>query len=134
MSRKIILFCCLATLWLLALVGCSTVGPLCRSEEKVRASILKRTPLGCSRVQVSAFIKQQRWTIYSEGRYEGFMTRPPGQDGTHSVAAGTTFVARDIGTTHLVMFPFATDVLAYWDFDNSGRLIDVWVDQQTDAP
>ena len=59
--------------------------------------------------------------------------RRPGQNEAHSVEVGTSFVACELGTTHFVTFPFETIKYGYWGFDKSGRLIDVWVDQQTDA-
>ena len=123
---------CLAAVFYILLVGCSAVGPLCRSEEKIRASILKRTPVGCSSNQVYAFIKQQRWQVNGENRRRGFQKHLVGRAG--SVEVGRSYVCCDIGVTHFVFFPFATDVLAYWGFDKSGHLIDVWVDRQTDAP
>jgi predicted small lipoprotein YifL len=116
------------------LAGCSAAGPLYRSDEKVRASILKRTPLGSSSDQVNALIKEQHWTVRSESRDKGFMMRRTGQNEAHSVEVGSSFVACELGTTHFVMFPFETIKFAYWGFDVSGRLIDVWVDEETDAP
>ena len=134
MNRKTTLLCCLAAVFSLVLVGCSTVGPLCRSDEKVRASILKRTTLGCSSDQVYAFIKEHRWPVHSESRDRGFMMRRTGQNEAHSVEIGSSFVACELGTTHFVMFPFETIKFGYWGFDKSGHLIDVWVHQDTDGP
>ncbi len=130
MSRNRKLARCLAAMFALLLAGCSTVGPLCRSDEKIRASVLKRTPLRCSRDQVYAFIKQHRWPVYYESRDRGFMMSRPGQP---SVEVGSRAVGCELGVTHFVYFPFETTVLAYWGFDKSGRLIDLWIDQQTDA-
>ena len=39
MNRKTTLLSCLTSVFILMLVGCSTVGPLCRSDEKVRVDI-----------------------------------------------------------------------------------------------
>src|SRR5579872_3584113 len=104
MSSKTNLFYCLAPALVLILVGCSTTGPLCRSDEKIRSSILKGTPLGCSSGQVYAFIKKQHWAVRSESHDRGFMMRRPGQNIAHSVEVGSSFVACDLGTTHFVMF------------------------------
>jgi len=123
---------CLVAAFVLLFVGCSSVGPLSRSEEKIRASVLKRTHLGCSSDQVYAFIKEQHWQVDGESPDNGFHKTFVGRAG--SVEVGSSYVSCDIGVTHFVFFPFATDVLAYWGFDKSGRLIDVWIDQQTDAP
>src|SRR5436189_3522482 len=100
MSRKSTFLYCLATVLALVLVACSTAGPLCRSDEKLRASILKRTPLGSSSDQVYAFIKDQRWVVHSESHDKGFMMRRPGQNEAHSVEVGTSFVACVLGKTH----------------------------------
>lgn len=59
--------------------------------------------------------------------------RRPGQNEGHSVEVGSSFVACVLGTTHFVMFPFETTKYAYWGFDKNGRLIDVRVDEDTDA-
>ncbi len=60
--------------------------------------------------------------------------RSPGQNEAHLVEVGSSFVACVLGTTHFVMFPFETTKYAYWGFDKSGRLIGVWIDEDTDAP
>jgi hypothetical protein len=96
-------------------------------------SILKRTPLGCSSDQVYVFIQGNNWPIYRESRVGGFTMRLPGRNEAHSPKVGSSFVACELGTTHFVMFPFETTKLAYWGFDESGRLVDVWVDEETDA-
>src|SRR5438067_12369842 len=98
MNPKTTLLCCLGVGLALCLGGCSTVGPLCRSDEEVRASILKRTPLGCSSDQVYALIREQRWPIHSESRDKGFMMRRPAQNEAHSIEVGTRFVACELGT------------------------------------
>ncbi len=113
---------------LLVLVGCSSVRPLCRSDESIRASLLKRTPLGSSTNQVYAFIKQHQWPIYRESADTGFTMRLPGRNEAHSPVVGSSFVACELGTTCFVMFPFETMKFAYWGFDKSGHLIEVWVD------
>ncbi|MGA2174066.1 MAG: hypothetical protein ABSH38_03675 [Verrucomicrobiota bacterium] len=94
---------------------------------------MKRTPLGCSSDQVYAFIKEQHWSVHSESHDKGFVMRRPGQNEAHSVEVGSSFVACELGTTHFTMFPFETTKYAYWGFDKNGHLIDVWVDEDTDA-
>src|SRR5262249_33838844 len=88
---------------LLAVVGCSSARPLCRSDESIRSSLLKRTPIGCSNDQVYAFIKKNRWPVYKESRDEGFTMRLPGRNEAHSPVVGSSFVACELGTTHFVM-------------------------------
>lgn len=60
--------------------------------------------------------------------------RIPGQSEAHAVEVGNSFVACELGSTHFVMFPFETIKIAYWGFNKSGSLIDVWVDEETDTP
>jgi hypothetical protein len=121
---------CMAAIFALLLVGCSAIGPLSRSDEKIRASILKQTPLSCSWEEVHAFVKAQRWPILYESRDKGLLQSSASRG---EVAIGIGTVECELGVTHFVLFPFHTDVLAYWVFDKNGRLTDVWVDQQTDA-
>jgi hypothetical protein len=92
--------------------------------------------LNTSRCWISlyAFIKEQHWSVHSESPDKGFVMRRPGQNEAQSVEAGSSVVACELGTTHFVMFPFETTKYAYCGFDKSGHLIDVWVDEDTDAP
>jgi hypothetical protein len=125
--------CWLSAALFLAVVGCSSVRPLCRSDESIRASLLKQTPLGTSSDRVYAFITEQRWPIYRESRDAGFTMHLPGRNEAHSPVVGSSFVACKLGTTHFVMFPFETMKYAYWGFDKSGHLVEIWVDQDTGA-
>lgn len=124
MNQKVRLLCILALT--LALTGCSTstIGPLWKSNDKIRASILKQTPLGTPKEQVEAFIKQQPWTASDNETRVGDLRGEPGVE---------SIISYDIGTTHFSMFPFATDVIAYWGFDWHGRLVDVSVVENTNA-
>jgi hypothetical protein len=132
MNRKLTLFCCLATISI-TMAGCSTARPLCRSDEKIRASILKRTPVGCSSDRVYALIREEHWPRHDEGPSAGFQKIAPGLSESHSPVVGDSFVACELGVTHFVMFPFETVKYAYWAFDTSGHVIDVWVVEDTDA-
>ncbi len=133
MTRNRTFVCWLATLSAFVLVGCSAIGPLSKSDDKICASILKRTPVGCSSDSVFAFIKQERWSIHAESKHEGFTKIVPGLGRAQSPVVGSSFVACELGTTHFVMFPFETVKYAYWGFDTSGHLVDVWIDEDTDA-
>jgi|ERR1700722_4689883 len=121
---------CVAAISVLLLVGCSAIGPLSRSDEKIRASVLQQTPLGCSWEEVHAFIKQHDWPIIYESRDKGLRQKSASRG---EVVIGIGTVECELGVTHFVLFPFHTDVLAYWEFDKNGRLTEVWIDQQTDA-
>src|ERR1051326_6906906 len=92
----------LSSILLLALIGCSSVRPLCRSDESIRASLLKRTPVGCPSDQVYAFIKKHRWHVYRESRDAGFTMRLPGRNEANSPVGGSSFVACELGATRFV--------------------------------
>ena len=90
--------------------------------------------MGSSTEEVRAFIKQQRWRITHESLDNGLMEGGADPNKPHSGEVGASYIACDLGTTHFVMFPFETIKLGYWLFDKSGRLIEMRVDQETDAP
>src|SRR5271155_3557013 len=90
---------------MISMQKCSKKGAR-QSDEKIRASILKQTPLGCSSDQVSAFIKEKHWSVNSESRDKEFVMHRPVQNETHSVEDGSSFLACELGATHFVMFPF----------------------------
>src|SRR5215469_15367782 len=98
------------------------VGPLCFSHEKVRAQILKRTPLGCSTNLVLAFINKYHWPPCSEPPGPELGRVPPEWLMPGPTPDGNYVEERDIGTTHFYCPPFETDVIAYWVFDKNGRL------------
>src|SRR3954447_21703977 len=112
---------------LFIVVGCSSVRPLCRSDERIRSSLLKQTPLGSSADQVYTFIKEHHWPLHGESHDAGFTMRLPGRNEASSPVVGDSFVACKLGTTHFVMFPFETMKYAYWGFDKGGHLVEVWV-------
>jgi hypothetical protein len=124
MSSKNIYLYCLSAMLALALVGCSSIGRLSRSDDEVRDSILKCTPLGSSRENVKAFIKQHHWAVSKD--FTPGQTPDPGR-------IGGTMEERNLGSTLFANFPFETDVIAYWVFDKNNHLVDVCVIHDTDA-
>src|SRR2546423_10282290 len=93
----------LVIVFALLLVGCSTVGPLSKSDEKIRASILKRTPLGSTYDQVHAFVERQRWLDRIHYEQRGFFIHPPGLE---QIEVGHRSIRGHLGTTYLIFFPF----------------------------
>jgi hypothetical protein len=92
-----------------------------RSEASIRASLLKQKPLGSSLSDVHAFVEKRRWIDRSYIGTTGFYEQEPGEP-AHTV--GVSSICGQLGYYYL---PFRTDVTAFWGFDASGRLIDVWV-------
>jgi len=98
-----------------------------RSEASIRASLIKRTPLGSSSSDVRAFVAKEGWLDRSYVGTSGFYKQEPGEP-AHEV--GVSSICGQLGHYWL---PFRTDVTAFWGFDTNGHLIDVWVWKTTDA-
>ncbi len=99
------------------------------SESKIRASLLKQTPLGSSLSEVRALVAKRGWLDQSyTGTNSGYYRQEPGE------RAYTVGVASICGQLGHYYHPFRTDVTAFWGFNADERLIDVWVWKTTDAP
>jgi hypothetical protein len=133
MILKRTLATCLIVTFALLFVGCSTNSiPLSKSPDHLREWMLARTPLGTSPNEVYTYIKHQQWEIDEEVKKDGTLRQFEGHAMNLKIVASS--VKCDLGITHYVYFPFPTEVYATWAFDSDNRLVDVWVDQQTDAP
>jgi len=109
----------------LLIASCSPM----RSETSIRASLLKHTPVGSSASEVRAFAEKKGWLDQTyAGTNLGFYKQEPGEP---PYPVGVSSLRGDLGHYYL---PFRTDVAAFWGFDTNGRLIDVWVWKETDAP
>ena len=112
-----------------AMIGWKLAG-LRRSETELRDSLLTATPIGSTRDAVDALKKKQRWKSESVRLNAGFFKQEAGKQNT---IVGVSSVRATLG--NYWTFPFlATDVSAYWGFDDKDRLIDVWVWKTIDAP
>ena len=117
------------TVLALLLACCSAARPLCRSEASIRASLLKRTPLGSTYKHVQTFRKNQQWPGTSYKLPSDLRTSA----GQPQIDPAHTWITAHLGTERLSFPPFATDVFAYWEFDTNNLLIQIWVDKETDA-
>ena len=108
--------------------GCLLISQsLLRSESNIRASLLKRTPIGSDAAEVRSCVQSSGWL---DPRYigsSGFLKQEPGR---RNEIVGVSSICGQLGHYWL---PFRTDVTAFWGFDNAGKLIDVWVWKTTDA-
>ena len=106
MNTKSTMILAIFTTLVLLMLGCSPAWPLHRSEDSIRASLLKRTPVGTSHEKVEAYVGQWRgWTVHDLGSQE---------------------IDVDLGayTTSLAS---ATMVSAQWYFDTNGCLYKISV-------
>ena len=106
------------------------LNPLRAPPERIRATLLRETPLGTSIEQVRAFVDSHYGPNRTHVESKGFLK----QDGGESVAVGVTSVEADLGQYYDIPFPFPVFVTAYWGFDQRGRLIDVRVMKTADGP
>ena len=95
-------------------------SPLRRPDARVRAWVLKQTPLGSNVSDVESVITKRGWFVYrSAGGYDG----PWDFSGT--------FVRGELGDYQGL--PWRTSVTAFWEFDASNRLTNVRIWRTTDS-
>ena len=98
---------------------------LFRSEASIRASLLRQTPLGSSSSDVRAFVDKQGWLVRN---YVGSTSFLKQESGRPSEVVGVTSIEGNLGDF------LNRNVTAYWGFDSSNRLMDIWVWKTYDAP
>jgi hypothetical protein len=98
---------------------------LFRSEASIRASLLRQTPLGSSSSDVRAFVDQQGWLVRNYAGSTGFLKQ---ESGRPSEVVGVTSIEGNLGDF------LNRNVTAYWGFDSSNRLMDIWVWKTYAAP
>ena len=101
----------------LVVVGCSAARPLHRSEASIKASLLKRTPLGTSRTDVRKFIARQGWKVEQDSR----------------VPAGAPCPRENVFFGSYFIFFGECDVYGVWTFDAAEKLIDLSVQKSHDV-
>ncbi len=106
------------------LLGCVTYR---RDSEAIREDLLELTPLGSGFAEVEAKLKK-KYTNVQKSLNTGFLRRVI--DGEELVGAKAIWV--DIGNYRTGLFS-TTFVAAYWGFDQSGKLIDIWVRKDVDS-
>lgn len=102
---------------IVVILGAWELTGLRRSEHSIRNTVIEITPLGSTPEFVLASVREHGWRI----------------NGHHYVSGGTSISAsRDYrGFPYYIL---VSSVNVYWDFDSSGRLIEVRVSKTTDGP
>jgi hypothetical protein len=98
---------------------------LLRSEASIRTSLLKQTPLGTSSTDVRAFVSKQDWLVRNYIGSTGFDKQ---ESGKPNEVVGVTSIEGNLGDF------LNMNATAFWGFDSSNRLIDIWVWKTYDAP
>jgi hypothetical protein len=90
---------------------------LFRPEARIRASLLKQTPLGTGKTEVRTLVEKQGWVDPSSKEQSYFRFNLSG--GVSVTAIG--------GRLGHYCFPRSMVVSAIWEFDPSNRLVDISV-------
>lgn len=93
-----------------------------RPEARIRASLLKQTPLGTDKTEVRTLVEKQGWVDPSSKEQSYFRFNLSG--GVSVTAIG--------GRLGHYSFPHSTVVSATWEFDSSNRLVDILVIKVSD--
>jgi hypothetical protein len=96
-------------------------NPLRRPEAEIRADLLREAPLGSSTAQVETMIRRHGWKLSGPLANTGFYdqrTRPARETGAQHLRAS-------LGDYQDI--PWEANVTVFWGFDQSGRLMDIWV-------
>ena len=94
-------------------------NPLRKPDAQLRAWLLDQTPVGSSRSDVKAILKERGWYT------DGFATTQPRP-------ARYPFLAGDLGGYQGL--PWYVFVDAFWEFDNNEKLVNVRVRRIIDSP
>lgn len=114
-----------------ATIGCAAVGvlyssnPLRRNPVLIREKFLLDKPIGTPISEIEHWLageKKLRYEKINAGFRKSYPP-PPAVIGVQSIEA-------NLGEYRTI---FVTSVVAYWGFDERGKLVDVWVRKTTDA-
>jgi hypothetical protein len=97
------------------LFGSCTTHFLRKPEDQIRASLLKRTPVGTSRDSVEAYLEKRGWQNYTA----------PGQRQPISARLGSY--------QHGMLYAPTTDVWAKWLIGTNDQVLDIQVTKNTRA-
>jgi hypothetical protein len=89
--------------------------PLRRSDEGVRAWVLRKTPVGLSSEEIRPVARKQGWTISDDYKERG----------------GRRTIRGELG--RYLSVPFYTYVTVFWTFDDSNRVMDVRIWKTVDG-
>lgn len=131
---KIIIYTLLALLVItvgMFLISCSS-NPLRKSEEQIRESIIKLTPIGTSMDAVLKIVENHEgWQTLGVNYERGFTRQSPEDSGNglgYSII-GEKAIGVNIGK--YLDGIFYTQVSIHWGFDENSNLIDIWVHKTT---
>jgi hypothetical protein len=114
----------------LLITGCSAARPLHRSHASIRASLLKRTPLGTSKQQVERFVAKEGWRVSHDNAY--LLPRAVKQGGGPPVPTNVQNVLMaDFGGYFI--FLGTREIYGLWGFDADGHLVDIWIYKERDT-
>ena len=112
-------------------------NPLRWSDERIRAYMLKRTPVGTNMEDVINIIeKNKKWKIDTISNNGGYMLQhgSPTFVTPYNIdfggAIGTQSIRANLGEYRNI---FVTDVLVFFGFDENSRLVDLHVRKDIDA-
>ena len=113
-----------------ALVGSCAAPSIHGSEDSIRASLLKRTPVGTPRAAVEAYLNKRGWDYRSSPSY----TRPIfGADSQPRLDVRESISAKLGDYREGMLYAPLTDVWATWLIGTNSQLVDVRVLKYTRA-
>jgi len=133
--RRIIINISIAILVvILSIVLGSLLSPLRRSDERIKADMLKLTPIGMSMEDAKAIIENNdKWKVRHilDGGYTysaGVPIGPhQGGDSLPGVRVGVTTMEVDIGFYNFFVFIFKEEISIFYGFDEDSKLVDIAV-------
>jgi hypothetical protein len=118
------------TLRNIAIAACSLMFCLavvsCADTTDVRRELLKQTPIGSSMEQVADYCAKLNLRL-NRSNTSGYLNQETGE----TVGKKSIWATIDERKTNPLM---VVTVVAYWGFDENGKLLDIWVWKVTDAP
>jgi hypothetical protein len=121
--QKVIGFAAVAFLGSLALV--ESFNWLRWSESRIQNMLLAETPVASSKSEVARFIRGRNWSSERSHREEFGIPKGGGK------LVGSSSIKVYLGSYQDI--PFRAHVVAYWGFDEDGRLIEIWVRKEWDG-
>jgi hypothetical protein len=116
----------IAAIFAFGLLGFTALNPLRMPESFIEASLLRMAPLGSSSDEVQRALAKKGYgaRLVATGFYKQ-------KEPARPEVVGSSSFRVELGqySTFLV-----TSVSAFWGFDRSGKLIEVWVWKTVDGP
>lgn len=115
----------------IALLGCADYRPflLRKDADSLREYFLAQTPVGTSIDEVLKKLRADGY-IPLPNMASGFVRQGSGKE---DLVVGQSSIKAKLGN-YWSLALLTTSVTAYWGFDSSGHLVDVWVWKTTDGP